>query len=402
MRVLVATVFAIPHVGGASTHIELLVSMLRRHGVYKGLLCGNDLDRTSLKKLGYLLSRLVNADTARVRSLKDSAMRMAELIAGSEIAKNDGDRVIHCHDPLATCAALRSGVKRAVVVQTVHGPWSKESRGNGAVAGCRFDRAIRELEEEAFAGVHLLLPVDRGQADILRDEFGVPANRIRVIENAVDVDVLTEGPGTPFNRTLPERYFLVPRRLVPKNGVEFAIRGFARTGRSDVGLVIAGDGYLRADLEALSRELNVRASVIFLGDVPRVELLKIVRGSHAVIVPSVPANGVVEATSFSVLEAMAVGVPVIGSAIGGIVEIIPDGSIGFLTPPGDTEAIASAMESVLSVDDGTRATIVKNAQARVRDRFGSEVWIKRVLASYRDSIDGVEAWSTMFSRGRLP
>jgi glycosyltransferase involved in cell wall biosynthesis len=327
---------------------------------------------------------------------------MVELIAGSGIVKYNDYRVIHCHDPLSTCAALRSGVRRAVVVQTVHGPWSKESRGSRADSGTQFDRAIRRFEEEAFAGAHLLLPVDRGQAAILKNEFGVPATRIRVIENAVNVDGFSEGIGRPFSGNLPARYFLVPRRLVPKNGVEFAIRGFAMTGRRDVGLVIAGDGYLRRDLEALSRELGVSASVIFFGDVPREELLTIMKKSQAVVVPSVPARGVIEATSFSVLEAMAMGVPVIGSAIGGIAEIIRDGSMGYLTPPGDSKAIGTAMESTLAADDAVRAAIIRTARDRVRDRFGSKGWIEKVMASYREAIDGFGASSPMSSEGQLP
>ena len=381
-----ATVFRIPHAGGAGTHIELLVSMLTRKRIFKGLICGNNLRQTSSRKLGYLISRLMNADNARVRLLEPTVERVAKSIAKLSRTGAGDDLVIHCHDPLSTCAALRSGIQGAAVIQTVHGPWSKENQGSGLGPGTAFNRAIQRLEEKAFAAAHLLLPVDRGQAAILQKEFGVEERRIRVIENAVDVERLGAVHAVYHSARMPIHYFLVPRRLVPKNGVEFAIRGFARIGHHDAGLVIAGAGFLRRSLEKLSRELGVSGRVKFLGEVPRERLLPLMKRSEAVVVPSVPADGVVEATSLSVLEAMAIGVPVIGSAIGGINEIIADDSMGFLTPPRDPEAISRAMEAVLALDETSRGAVVQNALSRVREKFGSEAWIERIVSLYQEAL----------------
>jgi glycosyltransferase involved in cell wall biosynthesis len=183
---------------------------------------------------------------------------------------------------------------------------------------------------------------------------------------------------------IPDHYFLVPPRLVPKNGVEFAKRGFAKIARYDVGLVIDGVGFLRASLEKLSRELGTSDYIKFLGEVLRERLLPLMKRSEAVIVPSVPANGVIEATSLGVLEAMAMGVPVIASAIGGIKEIIVNDSTGFLTPPGEPAAILRAMMAALARDDSARVAVAQNALRRVRDRFGSEAWIRTIQSTYYD------------------
>jgi len=122
MRVIVATVFRIPHAGGASSHIELLVSMLRREWIIRGLICGNDLAPTLLAKLRYIVKRLKDADDARRWALEGSIDRMARLMAKAVAASDDKDLLFHCHDPLATYAALLSGIQGAAIIQTVHGP----------------------------------------------------------------------------------------------------------------------------------------------------------------------------------------------------------------------------------------------------------------------------------------
>jgi glycosyltransferase involved in cell wall biosynthesis len=177
--------------------------------------------------------------------------------------------------------------------------------------------------------------------------------------------------------------------LVPKNGVEYAIRGFANAGLADVGLVIAGDGTERGFLESLATDLGVDRRVHFLGTVDKDEMYSLLKTALAVIVPSVPSKGVVEATSFSVLEAMAVGVPVIGSAIGGIAEIMEDNSRGFLVPPGDVAAIGSAIRTVTGLDESSRTILIRNARNRVRAGFGVERWFDNIIAVYTEAIDSL-------------
>lgn len=382
-----ATVFPIPHAGGASTHVELLVSLLRRERIFGKLIRGNDLHQSPCRKLGFILARVVNSDFAKTRLLEHSRNAMAKLMSMERGARDSEDFIIHCHDPLATCAALRSGIRASAVIQTVHGPWSKETRMRGFSTESLFYRSVMELEQEAFRGASLLLPVDNGQAAILQREFGIEPKRIRVIENAVDIESL--GEVRRLNRSegwTGERYFIVPRRLVPKNGVEVAILGFARLGRDDVKLIIAGDGFLRSSLEKLSWDLGVSSRVKFLGEVARERLLRLIKTSEAVIVPSVPVEGVVEATSLSVLEAMAMEVPIIGSSIGGIKEILANESMGMLIQPGEPEALSRAMAAVLTQDELTRIRMLRNARDRVRYSYGSEVWIRRIKSAYSEAI----------------
>jgi len=382
-RVLIATVFPIPHVGGASTHIEQLHALLVSRGLFGALLTGQDLVGSPLARLTHLLARFMDRDTSRVRFLEEAIGRLGDQIERAIPPASQSEWIIHTHDPLATCAALRSQRTACAVVQTVHGPWSRELLTAHADSPTRYHRAILTLEREAFCGADVLLPVDMGQAAILKDGFGVEPERCHIIPNAVDSHVLAAIEPS-VARQLPGRFFLVPRRLVPKNGVEYAIRGFARLANRprDLGLVIAGDGPLLSELKRVVASEGLLRDVVFLGDVQRGALLKILKRSVGVLVPSVPSHGVVEATSFSVLEAMACGVPVIASAIGGIAEIMTSEAMGFPVPAGEPAAIALAMGRVLDLSLAAKQRLLETARARVDEQFGIMTWFSKIEASY--------------------
>jgi glycosyltransferase involved in cell wall biosynthesis len=113
------------------------------------------------------------------------------------------------------------------------------------------------------------------------------------------------------------------------------------------------------------------------------------RAACGVIVPSVPFGGVVEATSLAVLEAMAGGVPVIGSDIGGIAEIISSRDLGYLVQPGQPEAIARAMKAIHELDEGTRTERIGRAREHVRKEFCVSRWMTAILAAYEAAQDGI-------------
>jgi glycosyltransferase involved in cell wall biosynthesis len=377
--------FPHPHTGGASTHLANLISQLSARRMLHGLIHGGLVRPSVAERLGYLAVRCLSRDAVRLALLENRCGRLRRLIARS--AAGCPDLLIHCHDPLASCAALQAGLPTAAIVQTVHGPWSREYQMSGEDPASRTSRRIRQYEEQAFAGVDLALPVDRGQAAILAEEFAMPAERMRTIENAVDLAALAAIVPAGGIQGPRKDCFIVPRRLVPKNGVEYAIRGLARLGGCEATMLVAGDGPLRNSLERLAADLGVRRRVQFLGDVPPPRLLPLIKAAGAVLVPSVPASGVVEATSLAVLEAMALGVPVIGSAIGGIADILQDSDCGLLVPPGDVQSLAAAMRTVIEWEPAARRQLIQRAFARVRDRFAVERWIREIIEAYQQTAE---------------
>ena len=132
-------------------------------------------------------------------------------------------------------------------------------------------------------------------------------------------------------------------RLVEKKGIEYSIRAIASLGETypNIEYNIIGDGELREHFEKLIAELNVGHIVKLVGWKQQEELIKILDNSHILIAPSVTAaDGNQDAPVNTLKEAMAMGLPVIGTLHGGIPELIEDGISGFLVPERESNAIA--------------------------------------------------------------
>jgi glycosyltransferase involved in cell wall biosynthesis len=160
-------------------------------------------------------------------------------------------------------------------------------------------------------------------------------------------------------------YALVVSRLAPEKGVEIAIEACRIAG---VPLVIAGDGPERERLE----ERTAGADVRFAGRVEAAELEQLRRGAGVALVPSRSA----ETFGLAAAEAMAAGVPVAGSRIGALPELVPD---DWLAPPGDAPALA---ERIVRLRDDAGAGAV--AIERVRALCAPEVVAPALAAVYAD------------------
>jgi glycosyltransferase involved in cell wall biosynthesis len=243
-------------------------------------------------------------------------------------------------------------------------------------------RYVESLETEAWSHCQELIAVDSGQERILMEQ-GAAQDDISVIFNAVDTREIDRSrtATSPF----PFPYLLVPRHLVPKNGVEYAIRALSRLADSPVRLISAGDGFLRSQLRRLACGLGIGDRVVFLGRIPRDRVLSLMWHASAVIVPSVSVAGVEEATSFSAIEAMAAGRPVIASAIGGLTELIQDGENGYLVPQKDPGALCAALRAILA-NPSLAARLGEQARATVLARFSTAQWIPQITAVYQRAL----------------
>jgi glycosyltransferase involved in cell wall biosynthesis len=382
---VLVTSLSIPHTGGASSHFELLDRELQRRGLLAGKVTGSMASAWVGTRAAAALCRRAGWEWPRAALLRRTIRRLARLVAAARPA---GEALFHSHDAVASCAVLEVLRSGDVLVQTVHGPGSRELVDAGYRSGGTMDRAWNALERRAFGGVNLLLSVDGGQAVILRDEFHLSDDRIRVVRNAVDVDELESLSNGEAPMAGQNDVFVVPRRLVRKNGVEFAIRALAYESAATFRVVVAGDGPELRRLKEIARSSGVATRVRFLGSIGHATLLPLMKAACGVIVPSVPFGGVVEATSLAVLEAMAVGVPVIASDIGGIAEILSSRNLGCLVRPGQPEAIARAMRAVHDLGERARAVRIDRAREHVRREFGVSGWMTKILGAYETAKPG--------------
>ena len=165
---------------------------------------------------------------------------------------------------------------------------------------------------------------------------------------------------------LPDRYALVVSRLAAEKGIEVAIGACRRAGMP---LVIAGEGPERARLEALARGAEVR----LLGAVDDERLAELRAGAALALAPSLSA----ETFGLAAAEAMAAGVPVLGSRIGALPEILAEDE---LVAPGDEEALAQAILR----QAGDRAA-GERARARIAAVCGPEVVADGLRSAYEQA-----------------
>ena len=148
-------------------------------------------------------------------------------------------------------------------------------------------------------------------------------------------------------------------RLTAQKALGDALAAVARV--DGVSLVVLGDGPERAALERRSAELGLTRRVRFLGAGTRDEVVRLFRAVDAVLLTSAWEN-----LPHTLLEALAVGTPVIATAVGGVPEVVRDGENGLLVPPGDVEAIAAAIERLLG-DASLRAALAAGAAPSVAE-----------------------------------
>jgi len=160
-------------------------------------------------------------------------------------------------------------------------------------------------------------------------------------------------------------------RLVEKKGVECGIRAvaaLAARGRH-VHYEIVGDGPLRPSLERLIGDLAVADRVTLRGWLAQDEVLRAYQRAHLTVAPSVTgANGDQEGIPVALMEAMALGMPVVSTYHSGIPELVEDGVSGRLVPERDVDALAAAIEALIDAPERW-AAIGRAGRQRVEEAF---------------------------------
>jgi glycosyltransferase involved in cell wall biosynthesis len=378
-KILLVTSWPFPHVGGVSSHLQLLA---RRLGI-------PDNDVVSFKDIVDVQSRgLRRFETAFLRHSRrflklDTISLFAKAL--SDIIEEKYCDIVHCHDAIATWAALRarkSSGRAFKIVSTVHGPASRHMIEEGYAPDSADVKKVMECEREAWAGVDAIIAVDEGQAKIAKSQ-GADQKKITIIPNAVDIQrIVMQAEALPVARGDERPWIFVPRRLAPKNGIEYAIRAMKFiVGTPRPLLLLAGDGRERQRLEDLARELDLVNDIVFLGNIEHAVMLPLMRVADVVAIPSVPIHGIEEATSIAALEAMALSKAVVASAIGGLKELLVDEVNGILVPPADAAVLAQAIYSLLTnawkreqLGDAARESVAKN--------FSDILWFERHMKLY--------------------
>lgn len=278
-----------------------------------------------------------------------------------------GVDVVHAQDRRAglwTRALPRP--RGAALVYTIHGlpdPYLPPPAGVEH-PGWRAVLAYQGVDAALGRRADALITPSRAMASVLVSRLGLPAAKLSVVPNAIELGPPPAGAGGDAVGSLSS--------LEPVKALDVLLEAFARLGRPQLRLLVFGTGPQAAALAARAAQLGLDGRVSFPGFVPSRDALAQLR---VFAMPSVMEN-----SPMALLEAMAAGVPAVASRVGGVPETAPDGTAQ-LVPPGDAAALAAAIARLLDDRALARAQAAA-ARAHVEANASPEAMAARTVAVY--------------------
>jgi len=288
-----------------------------------------------------------------------------------DVARTDGLDLVHAHYalPHAVSAELARQVREAEapgraprVVTTLHGT-------DTTLVG--IDPTFRPLTRFAVVSSDAVTVPSVWLAEATRRNLDLPDDfPIDVVPNFVDTDRFTPAPPA----TPPFLIHVSNFRPLKRAGGVVRVFARVRAGRP-ARLRLVGDGPERAAAFALAHQLGVAGDVELAGE--HGELPALLAGAAAFLLPSET-----ESFGLAALEALAAGIPVVASRVGGLPEVVRDGEDGFLHAVGDVEAMAASAARLVD-DAALRARLGAAARARAVAHFRPGPAVDRYEAVYR-------------------
>jgi len=217
--------------------------------------------------------------------------------------------------------------------------------------------------------------------------IGASRHQITVIPLGVDTQEFNPTVnGTLFRQKLQildKTVILFIGRLTPTKGVQDLLRAFSRVHKNftDTCLIIRGDGEQKQHLQELSKQLQIKESVIFLDAIQRSKLPQLYAACDIFVLPSLK-----EPFGIVLLEAMATSKPLIGSKVGGIPDIIRDNVNGFLFEAGNVNELTSRL-SELVIDSKLRTKMGKMGREISLNIFNYKTIAKKTLEIYSQCME---------------
>jgi len=376
--------------GGPARHVTILDAGLRERRSQTMLVFGHVGEQEgSLEVLveahGLRSMRLAHLGR-RIRPWSD----LVTLVHLTRLVFRERPDIVHTHTAkagaLGRLAAVaynstRRSRHRCLVVHTFHG---HVMEGYFNPLG---SAAVRIIERTLARATDLLVTLSaRQRQDIVERLAIAPARKVVVVPLGLDLDgllaldVRSLADKAHFGFAADDVVFGYVGRFVPIKDLQTLLRAFARLAATSdrARLLMVGDGECRVSLEALAGSLGVADKVQFVGWQSSVTQ---VYGAVDVAVLS----SLNEGTPVAIIEAMAAGLPVVATSVGGVPDVVRDGLTGSLVPERSPERLAAAMRT-LAGDPGLRRRMGDAARLDARNRFGAERLVSTMATLYADRL----------------
>lgn len=239
-------------------------------------------------------------------------------------------------------------------------------------------QAYEWLERLAFARADLVAPLSKDLEQGLRTLPWLKG-KVRLITNGVDLSEVTGSNhvAEPVREARAKGAFVVGYigQLIARKRVDTLIEAFAKLQNPGANLFVVGDGDQRAALEALANSIGVAKQVHFMGF--RDDRLDFLRGFDALVLPSS-----LEGIPRCLMEAMAAGVPIVGTRIPGILDLIAEHQTGLAFDVGDAKALAQCLQQ-LATDRAFADRLAGTARLRVTESFSASGMATQYASLFR-------------------
>jgi len=333
--------------------------------------------------------RQINLGRLRSRYGSKSVTALFSLLAAVEALRLHRDQpfdIIHGHgDAIDACIlGLAATVMRIPLIMTIH-------------AGMNPRLRYRLVAPSLFRLVSRFIAVGQ-HIKVQLQSFGIPGSRVHVISSGVELHFFER---SLFAQQETRALLGIPNdvsvaisvgRLHPLKGYSYLVDAIKSLGRAGFHVFIVGDGPERVLLEEQARNLP---QVHLVGEQPPAVVAQYLRSADLFVLPSVDLECQAEGTPTSLMEAMAVGLPVVATMAGAIPDLIQDSVGGLLVPQRDAQALADALRWCFDNPSRLREMGQVNA-VRIRDRAWPIV-AERIDAVYHQAI--AECSKQMLTRG---
>jgi glycosyltransferase involved in cell wall biosynthesis len=401
MKILLATYWPIPHVGGVWSYMVQLRKKLESLGHEVDML-GYDEDNISVyivnenrkvdsDKLLPLLNAKLNEKTYPAIYANDLVKytefhRYVYELSAAYLGLEKYD-VIHTHDVISTASIDRVRPEKSALVATLHGSVAHEIRyqlntihksNTSYMARVYYD----ELERLGATSGEVTIVANEWLKNILTNEFQVPNEQIKVLHYGFDTEnfIKRSKQKSSIIRPKDKKVIIYSGRLVELKGVDHLISalGELKKIRKDWVCWIVGNGDKQAELKVQSKNLGLEDDILFFGK--RDDIPSLLAKSDIFVLPSLLEN-----QPLSVIEAQIAGKAIIVNDVGGLPEIVEDGVTGLITPAGDIKILCKKINLLLG-DEKYRNRLGANAKKWGMTHWSLDKGVKHLIEIYKGAI----------------
>ena len=331
------------------------------------------------QKLAYEGGILSNLKRNHLAKLQVPLLFLSELFYAIKIIKKERINFIHSH------WIIPSGLVGSILKRTYRKPHITTAHA-GDVFTIRNSKILSKIGSFVFKNSDKITANSNYTKNAITSIEDKIKDIVEIIPMGVDTSLFHPKHATGLRDDFEAEYLILSvGRLVEKKGVKYLIMAMKDVIKEfpNAKLIICGAGPEEENLENLTKKLNLKENVIFVGYIKNSDLPKYYTSSDIFILPSIKVKGGdTEGLGVVLLEAMACGTPVIGSNTGGITDIIKHGESGFLVKPKDPEDIAEKIIVLLSNKE-LQQKFSEEGLKIVRERFSWNVIVKKFVKILR-------------------